>query len=75
MSVHKNMIKLSISQDSHGDYNVGPIMLFCYNVVFVSKFVKIECILVFLLLSINWNYHIMRVYVGRTAELFYLKVK
>ena len=50
-------------------------MLFCYNVVFVSKFVKIECILVFLLLSINWNYHIMRVYVGRTAELFYLKVK
>ncbi len=29
LPVLKNMIKLSVFQDSHGDYNVGPIMLFC----------------------------------------------
>ena len=54
-------------------------MFFCWN-YFVFFFLQI-CLnhmyfhFCFLLLSINWNYHTMCVYVGHTAELFYLQVK
>ena len=74
------MIKRLLFQDSHGDYNVGPIMFFCLNYfvgffspnLFKSYVFSFLCFTPFNKLELS---HHVCIYVGHTAELFYLQVK